>query len=339
MERLTIATATYNSLDYIKFFLDNLRKNADVPYHLIVVDNHSTDGTAEFLTAQDDIEVVLNKRNLGFGGGNNQAFSRTRTPYFLGLNSDTVVGPEFLSKVLDFADEHPEYAEFGVHSNCIGAKNPKTGQEVSTGVQQLVDQGRTPFEAVRNYYGNLGLFAKQFAEANPGMTTIEVPPDFIGGWCFLVRTESAREVGGLFDRRFKIGFWEDVDLSWRLALAGQKIGLINEAYLHHFNHVSFRESRDKLRRSDKAISVANGRKFAEKWSDQIRKILEDKLSSGMTLEQIIRRYHVFKVFFGLREDYSDLEKKLEKLFLQNPSANFKKLLLTKTKKKTNKSNF
>lgn len=330
MERLTIATVTYNSLDYTKLFLDSLRENAGIPYHLIVVDNHSTDGTPEFLAAQEDIEVVLNKRNLGFGQGNNQAFSRTRTPYFLGLNSDTVVGSGFFSRVLNFADEHNDYAEFGVHSNCIGAKNPKTGEEVSQGIQLLVNQGQTPFEAVKNYYGDLDQFTKDFAQANSGMTTMEVPPDFIGGWCFLVRTGTVKQVGGLFDKRFKIGFWEDVDLSWRLALAGHKIGLINEAYLHHFNHVSFRESKEKLRRSDKAISIANGRKFAEKWSDQIMSILEDKLKSGMTLEQIIKRYHVFKVFFGLRDDYSDLEKKLDELFLSDPNANFKQLLLTKT---------
>src|SRR3989344_8848443 len=110
MEKLTIATVTYNSLDYTKFFLENLRRNADLPYHLIVVDNHSTDGTAEFLTAQKDIEVVLNKRNLGFGQGNNQAFRRTKTPYFLGLNSDTFIGPEFLSKILYFAENYLEYA-------------------------------------------------------------------------------------------------------------------------------------------------------------------------------------------------------------------------------------
>ncbi|MDO8638194.1 MAG: glycosyltransferase family 2 protein [Candidatus Daviesbacteria bacterium] len=332
MKKLTIATVTYNSLDYTKFFLENLRRNADLPYHLIVVDNHSTDGTAEFLTAQKDIEVVLNKRNLGFGQGNNQAFKRTKTSYFLGLNNDTFIGPGFLSKILDFADDHSDFAEFGVNSNCIGAKNPETGQEINSEILSLINKGQTPFEAVNNYYDNLDIFGKQFAKKNLGIATMEVPPDFIGGWCFLVRTDSVKKVGGLFDRRFKIGFWEDVDLSWRLALFGHKIGFIKEAYLHHFNHVSFRESKDKLRFSDKATNRVNSLKFAEKWSDQTRKILEKKLAEGMTLEEIIKKYHVFKVFFGIREDYSDLEKKLKTLFLDNQETNFKQLLLTKSSK-------
>src|SRR5438309_1834952 len=113
MAEITIAAVTYNCLDYTKLFLESLKKSTIIPYHLIIVDNHSTDVTPEFLATLPDVELILNKRNLGFGRAHNQAFKRTKTPFYLGLNNDVIVFPGMIDALLSLAKDNPEYSEFG----------------------------------------------------------------------------------------------------------------------------------------------------------------------------------------------------------------------------------
>lgn len=335
---VTIATVTFNSLPYTQLFLQFLDQYADEPFQLIIVDNHSTDGTPQFLQQyqahHSHTQLILNQRNLGFAQANNQAFRLCRTEYFLGLNNDTVIFPGFLHQLLQTADKYPKYGEFGVHSNCIGARDPRTDQDMTKLLPKPVFTGTTtnPADQLQvlhsqlvSYYGNFAEFFSAFYHQNPELTETEVPINFIGGWCFLVRTTAAQESGGLFDRQFKIGFWEDVDLSWRLAQHGFQVGLINNIYLHHYVHASFNNRKLKLK--DSTISRRNALYFAEKWSDTIRQFLQTKLNSGMTLEQITQKYFISAAFIGKqRSDWAELENKLQQYFLSNPQVNFRQFL-------------
>lgn len=157
--QLTIATTTFNSLAYTQLFVTFLQRYADVPYHLIIVDNHSSDGTLQYLGTLPNVEIVANKRNLGFAQANNQAFTRTKTPYFLGLNNDTAIFPGFLSSLLTAAKKYPEYGELGVHSNCIGALDPRTGATMWEKMTKPHNaSARLLEEQLSNYYGDYAHF-------------------------------------------------------------------------------------------------------------------------------------------------------------------------------------
>lgn len=141
------------------------------------------------------------------------------------------------------------------------------------------------------------------------LVALEVPPNFIGGWCYLVQTTAVRTIGTLLDRKFRIGFWEDVDLSWRLAAQNYKIGFLSNIYLHHYGHASFDNGQQK--RSDHAISVQNGLYFAEKWDEHITAFLRNKMRAGMSLKEICTQYFIFAVYFGKeRDDWTSLESKI-----------------------------
>jgi len=332
--RLTIAIVTFNSLEYTKFFLENIKRNVRVPYELIIIDNNSTDGTKEFLSELSDATLILNKRNLGFGQANNQAFARCRTEYFLGVNNDTVIFPGFIEHILSFADGHPRYGELGVHSNCIGAKDPATKKDIGKELKKLEKQGTTPFEAFNYYFPDQKSFYDLFKNSNSSVQNIRVPPNFIGGWCFLVRRKSIKQIGGLFDRRFKVGFWEDVDLSWRIARAGLKIGLLRGAYIHHFTHVSFNQSKKNLRKTDHAISRNNGLKFAEKWSDDIRNVLKREFNKNRSIKQVMARNFILRVYFiKAVKETPKFEEKLITEFVSKLNVNFRDFLLKQVTKK------
>ena len=160
---ITIAIATFNSLPYTQLFFRFLRGNARIPYHLIVVDNNSTDGTREWLQEQKGVELVLNKRNLGFAQANNQAFTRCKTSFFLGLNNDTAVFPGFLEKLLQIMEVNPEYGELGIHSNCLGAQDPRIGKKVSIEKPGYEDLSWKKLERkMSEYYGDYEKFFNSF---------------------------------------------------------------------------------------------------------------------------------------------------------------------------------
>ena len=67
----TIVILTYNNLEYTKICIDSIRKYNN-NFELVVIDNNSTDGTAEWLKSQKGIKYILNEENRGFPAGCNQ---------------------------------------------------------------------------------------------------------------------------------------------------------------------------------------------------------------------------------------------------------------------------
>jgi GT2 family glycosyltransferase len=90
---VSIVILTWNALAYTKRCLETLRSNTDHPaYHVIVVDNGSTDGTVEYLATQTWITSILNHSNLGFARANNIAIQAAdREHDIVLLNNDTEI--------------------------------------------------------------------------------------------------------------------------------------------------------------------------------------------------------------------------------------------------------
>jgi len=103
--KLSIIILSWNTKELLKNCLDSLPKKKD--YEVIVVDNASTDGSREFLKEKRGIEVIFNKKNLGFAKGNNQGLKKAKGEYTLLLNSDTVVRPGALKKLVSYLDRNP----------------------------------------------------------------------------------------------------------------------------------------------------------------------------------------------------------------------------------------
>jgi tetratricopeptide (TPR) repeat protein len=96
--KTSIVILTYNNLDYNKLCIESIRKyTKEGTYEIIVVDNHSTDGTVEWLKKQRDVKIILNGENLGFPKGCNQGIEiADEANDILLLNNDTIVTPNWL---------------------------------------------------------------------------------------------------------------------------------------------------------------------------------------------------------------------------------------------------
>ena len=112
---LTVVVPSYNTRDLMEQTLRTvLEASAGLEVEVIVVDNASSDGSAEMVERKfPGIELIRNDRNLGFAAANNIAFRRARGRYVLLLNSDTIVRPDTLRGLVRFLDDHPEAAAAG----------------------------------------------------------------------------------------------------------------------------------------------------------------------------------------------------------------------------------
>ena len=108
--------------------LDSLRKTTYAQKEVIIVDQASTDGSVEYFERNyPEAILIANSANTGFTGGNNQGMKRASGDYFLVLNNDTEVEPDFLEPLILAADHdehvgacgpliryhaHPEYVQY-----------------------------------------------------------------------------------------------------------------------------------------------------------------------------------------------------------------------------------
>lgn len=109
-DRLSVIIVSYNTRGDLRACLESLGSVQPAPA-IIVVDNASSDGSADMVRAEfPHAQLLAMGRNTWFCGGNNLGIAAARGDYILLLNPDTVVQPGALERMVNFLDTHPEYA-------------------------------------------------------------------------------------------------------------------------------------------------------------------------------------------------------------------------------------
>ena len=240
---VSILVVTYNTREYLGPFLDSIRRNTSYPsYEVIVIDNHSTDGSAEDLQryARNDprIRVECLDINLGFAGGNNFAARMAKGEYLVLLNPDVIVTAGWLERLLSPVEKDA----------AIGVVAPITN---FSGNETKVNTSYRSLEAMED-------FAFECGNINRGKT---IDLDVIPLLCGLTPRKVWEEVGEL-DESFEVGTFEDDDFSLRVRKAGYRIVTAEDCFIHHFGNGSF----GKLESEDfNRIFERNKRRFESKW--------------------------------------------------------------------------
>ena len=212
----SIIVLCHNQLELTRACIDSIRECTPEPHEIIVVDNGSTDGTRAYLEREKrrGIRVVRLGSNLGYGAGNNAGIARSRGRYIVLLNNDVVVTPGWLGRLVRVAESDPKIGLVGPMTNNI------------SGVQRL---GQGHYTTPRG----LVLWSRLIARLGAGRTQ-EVKR--LVGFCLLIRREVVQSLssrGRLFDESFGLGNFEDDDLCLRASLAGWKLALALDCFVHH----------------------------------------------------------------------------------------------------------
>src|SRR4030043_1633076 len=105
---LVVSIVTYNSLNFLKECLRSILENLPgVGCEIIVVDNASGDGTAEFIRKNyPEVTLISNSRNIGFAAANNKAIKKSNSKYLLLINSDCRVYEKSIDGLVDFMEKN-----------------------------------------------------------------------------------------------------------------------------------------------------------------------------------------------------------------------------------------
>ncbi|PYS67058.1 MAG: glycosyl transferase family 1, partial [Acidobacteria bacterium] len=123
--KASIIVVTYNNLELNRLCLESIYARTEWPnFEVIVVDNHSTDGTPEYLKEVEknftNLRVTLNESNLGFAAANNIGLRQATGDYLVLLNNDTIVTRGWLSTLIRHLQADASIGLIGPVTNTIG---------------------------------------------------------------------------------------------------------------------------------------------------------------------------------------------------------------------------
>ena len=217
--KLSVVIVNYNVCHYIEQCIYSVQKaTCDMDCEIFVVDNHSADGSVDYLKQRfgSQINLIECNHNGGFAKANNLAIRQSKGEYVLLLNPDTFVGEDCLKMVVDFMDEHPKAGGAGVMMhNADGT----VARESRRGLP-------TPFVSLLKMLGfTQHYYMSHLSWNEPGRI------DVISGAFFMLRREALNNVGFLDEDFFMYG--EDIDLSYRLLKGGYENWYVPANVVHY----------------------------------------------------------------------------------------------------------
>jgi GT2 family glycosyltransferase len=209
--RVEIVVLNYQGERWLEPCLSSVLNTRYEGFHVIVVDNASTDCSLQIIRDRfPAVEVMTNDRNLGFSEGNNIGIRRalaTGCDYVVLLNPDTKVTPDWLKELIDVGESHPRAGIIGAVQ--LEYESTDLNSWTKTAFPELVD----------------ALNKRESTE-----TAIVV--EWVEGACFAIKRQVLDEVG-LLDPIY-YAFYEEIDFCRRALLRGWETALAARSRIHHF---------------------------------------------------------------------------------------------------------
>ncbi|HSF20287.1 MAG TPA: glycosyltransferase family 2 protein [Vicinamibacteria bacterium] len=221
---VSIGIVTYNSENEIRYCLESIHSQTYEPLEVVVIDNASKDRTVSLIRSSGiAVQLSSNERNLGFAAAQNQAIRLTRGDYYLALNPDVVMAPDFVAELVEC---------FTLHAG-VGTASGKLLRPAREDSSPLLD--------------STGIYmSPNLRHLDRGSGQIDVGqydrPQFVfgaSGAAALYARSMLDDValdGEFFDEDF-FAYREDADLAWRAQLRGWKALYTPRAVAFHSRRV------------------------------------------------------------------------------------------------------
>lgn len=225
-----IIIVNWNTAEILRECLRSIQKNTvGIAYRVCVVDNGSTDGSAEMIATEfPSVRLIRNETNLGFAAANNQGIRIAEGRYVLLLNSDTQVTEGALDTMVAFADQDSNLGILG--PRLVG---------IDGSVELSAAQFPSLFKSLIVHFPLLRyLLSKEGHSFLTRTDQCTVPCDvgFVNGAGMLVRREAIAQVGVLDEDYFMYG--EDLDWCYRMRKHGWRVVYAPQAEIVHLRNRS-----------------------------------------------------------------------------------------------------
>lgn len=239
----SIVIPCFNQVNYTMKCINSIIKYTNEPYELVLINNGSTDDTNKYFEKlyQKRIKIITinNSTNLGYGAACNQGIKAATGNCIMLLNNDTVVTEGWLTRMLTIGNKFHDIGIIGPRSNEI------------SGSQKIANITYKNEQEMHKYAQKRAIaYSAQGFETNRAV-----------GFCLLIKKEVIECIGG-FDLRFGLGNYEDDDICLRARIAGYKIWICNDVFIHHFGSKTFNGNR----LNHEKLMADNWNKFKNKWN-------------------------------------------------------------------------
>ena len=292
-KRVAVIILNWNGEKLLREFLPSVVKNTNTDLgRVVVVDNHSTDGSWIRLEQEfPDVERVLFEDNFGFAGGYNRAIEMIEAEYVVLLNSDVEVAPGWLEPLVAVLDRDERVA--AVQPKILAYRDKKKF-EYAGAAGGYIDYLGFPFCRGR---------VMDTTEQDDGQYDDEVDVFWATGASLCIRRDVYRAVGGLDEAFF--AHMEEIDLCWRLKNGGYTLKVVPSSVVYHLgggslpmNHPRklFLNYRNNLLMLHKNLCAKQRKKIF------FARVLLDTMAGGLFLlkgqwsntRSVIRAYKAFR---------------------------------------------
>lgn len=224
MNLISLIIINYNNKSYLKRCMDSILNQSYKNIELIFIDNESKDGSFEYITnkyANNNITFIKNEVNNGYAGAANQGIRLSKGKYVMILNPDIIMETDFIQNMHDFIDSDESIGALSGKLLKYDFQNDKKLNYIdSSGIimfksTKCIDRGQNEedlgqYEKTEQVFGVCGAAPLYRRSA---LEVIKIDEEY-------------------FDEDF-FAYKEDVDLSWRLNLAGFKNMYHPKAIAYH----------------------------------------------------------------------------------------------------------
>jgi N-acetylglucosaminyl-diphospho-decaprenol L-rhamnosyltransferase len=213
---------SYNCLAPLKACVKSLADQKGKESEIIVIDNHSNDGTVAFLKAQE-FKTILSQKNLGYGAAVNRAAREAEGKYIFILNPDTELPPTSLETIYKYAEDNPDVGLISPTLCYPDGRLQLSARKFPRRRDFLMGRGSPLFL--------LGLTGEREAGyiVPDGDQPIDVPA--VSATALFVGSELFHRIGGC-DERFFL-YLEDIDLCRRVRNIGFRVVLLPSVTVFH----------------------------------------------------------------------------------------------------------
>ena len=280
--RVTIVILNWNGRKYLDQFLPFVVHSNYPNLQIVVADNGSTDDSAGYVKAHyPSIDIIELGHNYGFAKGYNEALKQLQAEYFVLLNSDVEVTPDWIQPVISLMES----------DKLIGVCQPKI----------LMFNNRKLFEYAGAAGGWLDHFGYPFArgrifdicEEDNGQYDATEPIFWATGAAMFVRAELYRELNGLDEYFF--AHQEEIDFCWRVQLAGYKVYACPKSTVYHVGGGTLPKGNANkvfLNFRNNLVMLAKNLPLSQSWWKIPFRFLLDTISAFKSLFEGQRTYFV-----------------------------------------------
>jgi GT2 family glycosyltransferase/SAM-dependent methyltransferase/glycosyltransferase involved in cell wall biosynthesis len=247
-----IVICVHNALADVQQCLESVLKHTNPPFALTLVDDGSDDDSRRYLedfTKEHQCTLLRNHQALGYTLAANQGLRQSTAEFVILLNSDTIVTPGWVDRMIACAQSNPK----------IGLVGPLSNGATYQSIPEIITNG----EWANNILPS-NISAAQMGEWVANKSWRLYPEmKFLNGFCLLIRRQMMDQIGYFDEENFGVGYGEENDYCLRAHQAGWQLALADDTYIFHAQSRSYNQER-RQRLSERANTM-----LAQKYGQQI----------------------------------------------------------------------